>query len=156
MKKRIKGRKFGRERDTRRALFRSLVGSLVEYGEITTTKAKAKAIQPLVDRLIRKAQKNTISTKRDVFARLGNDKKTAKKIFLMADKIFKTRTSGFTRIINLGRRSGDGAEMVKLEFVEKVNITTEKPKKEIKAKTKKGKVKKVEKKKEKTKTKKSK
>ena len=158
MKKRIRGRRFGRERDTRRALFRSLVGSLVEHGEIKTSLAKAKAIQPLIDKLIVKSKKNLVSANRDVFARLGNDKKTAKRIFEITKKHFKTRNSGFTRIIKLGRRRGDGAEIVKLEFVEKVVIEEVKPKKEVKSKKKKAVSKKDEKKEKKTKknTKKSK
>ena len=155
MKKRIRGRKFGRERDTRRALFRSLVGSLVEHGEIKTSLAKAKAVQPLIDKLIVKSKKNLVSANRDVFARLGNDKKTAKKIFEMAKNHFKTRNSGFTRIVKLGKRRGDGAEIVRLEFVEKVRIEEEKTKKG-KAVTKKGGKKEKKEKKTKKDTKKSK
>ncbi len=134
MKKRIFGRQLSRERDTRRALFRSLVRALVEHGEIKTTKIKAKATQPLIERLLSTAKKKTVSARRRVFAKLGNDKKTAKKIFEMADKVFKNRNSGFTRITNLGRRRGDNAEIVKLEFVEKLIV--EEPKPEKKAKTK--------------------
>lgn len=134
MRKRIFGRQLSRERDTRRALFRSLVRALVEHGEIKTTKIKAKATQPLIERLISVAKKKDIAARRKVFAKLGNDKATAKKIFTMVDKIFKNRNSGFTRITNLGRRRGDNAEIVKLEFVEKLIIEEPKPKKKTKTK----------------------
>ena len=134
MKKRIFGRQLSRERDTRRALFRSLVRALVEHGEIKTTKIKAKAVQPLVERLLSTAKKKSVSARRRVFAKLGNDKKTAKKIFEMADKVFKNRNSGFTRITNLGRRRGDNAEIVKLEFVEKLIVEEPKPEKKTKTK----------------------
>lgn len=122
MKKRVFGRKLGRERGSRKALFRSVTRSLVEHGSIKTTKAKAKAVQPFVDRLVKIAKEGNDISKRRVFAMLGNDKKTAKGIFELVDKVFKKRESGFTRTTPLGRRKGDRAEMVALEFVEKIEI----------------------------------
>lgn len=137
MRKKIFGRKFSRERDTRRALFRSLVRALVEHGQIKTTKAKAKAIKPLIERLVRDAKKKDTTHKRKVFAALGNDKVTARKIFQMADKLFLKRESGFVKTINLPKRRGDNAEMVRLEFVEKLAVEEPKTKtkKQKKAKT---------------------
>lgn len=134
MKKRVFGRKLGRERDSRRALFRSLVRSLFEHGQIKTTRAKAKAIQPEVDRILSIAKKGDITAQRRVFARLGNDKQTTKKAFSATKLAFKGRSSGFTRIVNLGARRGDNVEVVRLEFVENIFPPTPK-KKETKKKT---------------------
>ena len=123
MKKRVFGRKLSRERDSRRALFRSLTAALVTHGKIETTKAKAKAIQPMVDKLVTLAREGSTTSLRRAYAKLGNDKKTAKRLFEEVGPVFAKRNSGFTRIINLGTRKGDRAEMVRLEWVE---IITEK------------------------------
>jgi len=81
MKKKVFGRKLSRERDTRRALFRSLIRALVVYEKIRTTKPKAKAIQADIDKIVSLAKQSSVSAKRRVFAALGNDKKTTKKLF---------------------------------------------------------------------------
>ena len=78
MKKRVYGRKLSRERDTRRALFRTLIRALVKYDKIVTTKAKAKAIQGDIDKLVNLAKKDSIQARRRLFASLGNDKVTAR------------------------------------------------------------------------------
>lgn len=126
MKKRVYGRRLGRERNSRKGLFRSLVRSLVEHGSIKTTKAKAKAVQPFIDRLVKTAKDKRDPSRRRVFSLLGNDKQSANGIFEMVDKLFKGRDSGFTRTIPLGKRKGDGAEMVTLEFVERIEMVEEK------------------------------
>jgi large subunit ribosomal protein L17 len=118
MKKRVYGKKLGRERDTRRALFRSLTASLVENGKIKTTKTKAKAIKPLVEKLVTLAKEKDQVSYRRVYALLGNDKKATKKLFEEIAPIFKDREGGYTRIIKLGRRRGDDAMEVRMEWVE--------------------------------------
>lgn len=137
MKKRVFGRKLGRERDARRALFRSLVNALLEHGGIKTTKAKAKAVQPFVDRLINTAQKETQAAKRRVYGKLANDKKATKALLEIA-KSFGKRKGGYTRIINLGRRRGDLAQMARLEWtkeIERNQKSEKKGKKKKKGKT---------------------
>lgn len=136
MKKQIFGRQLSRERASRRALFRSLIRALVEHGKIETTKAKAKAVQGDVDGLVKMAKDGSVSAKRRAYAYLGNDKKTAKGLFGLAP-IFSKRTSGFTRIVRLGRRRGDAAEMVRLEWVDQVTKEEKKTKKVRKKETKK-------------------
>lgn len=118
MKKKVFGRKLSRERSSREALFVSLVESLVMNKKIKTTKAKAKAIVGLVDRLIVLAKKDTLSSKREIAKRLRGNKKVATVLWNEFPKMFESRNSGFTRIIPLGQRKGDLAEMVRLEFVE--------------------------------------
>jgi large subunit ribosomal protein L17 len=127
MKKRVYGRKLGRERDTRRALFRSIIAALVEHGKIVTTKTKAKAVQGDIDKLITLAKKKTIAANRRLFAKLGNDKETVKKLVKLIAPTFSGRKSGYTRIVNLPRRRGDRAEMARLEWVKELkneNIST--------------------------------
>lgn len=149
MKKRVFGRQLSRERDTRRALFRSLIRALVEHGKIKTTKAKAKAIQASIDKLINLAKKDSISAKRRVFAILGNDKKTTKKLLEEVVPSFSDRSGGYTRIVPLPARRGDAAQIVRFEWVKEIAQVQSKTKgKEVKKTktTKKKAVKKVEKK----------
>lgn len=107
------------------------------HGKIKTTKAKALTVSPAVDKLITLAKKETDFARKKVFARLGNDKKTAKIIFDKLVPMFAKRPGGFTRIINLPRRSGDNAEMVILEFVEQIKKTETETEKKEKGKKKK-------------------
>lgn len=118
MRKKVFGRKFGRNTNSRKALFRGLVRSLFEHGSIVTTKAKAKAIVGEVDHIIVVAKADTVASRRQVMATLGNDTQTLQRVL---DRLpsQKDRKSGFTRITALPPRMGDKAEMVKLEFVDK-------------------------------------
>ncbi len=120
MKKRVYGRKLSRERDTRRALFRALIKALVKYDKIVTTKAKAKAIQGNIDKLVNLAKNGSIQTQRRLFASLGNDKETMKTLTEKVAPLFTERKGGFTRIINLPRRRGDAAEIVRIEWVKPI------------------------------------
>jgi len=133
MKKKVFGRQLSRERDTRRALFRALIRALVEHGKITTTKAKAKAIQGRIDKLVNLAKDNSIHSNRRLFAALGNDKITAKAVSEKVVPSLSDRKSGYTRIVNLPRRKGDAAEIVRLEWVKEI---LEPAKKESKTKKK--------------------
>ena len=137
MKKRVYGRKLSRERDSRRALFRSLIRALVEYGKITTTKAKAKAIQASTDKLVNLSKQGSISAKRRLYALLGNDKKTTKTLLEKIAPAFSDRKGGYTRMITLPRRRGDAAEIARIEWVKSIIETTEKPETKGKEKSKK-------------------
>lgn len=124
MKKKVFGRKLSRERDSRRALFRSLTRALVKYGKIETTKGKAKAVRPFIEKLFLTAQKGDISARRRIYTQLGNDRKTTDSLIKQSGD-FK-RKSGFTRVINLPARRGDAAEMVRLEWVEQPTTSDKK------------------------------
>lgn len=154
MRKRVFGKKLSRDKGARRALFRSLVRALVLHGRIVTTKAKAKAIQGQIDKLVNTAKKDNVSGQRAVLSYLGNDRETAESIVKKIAPTFEKRTSGFTRIIPLPERRGDLAQMVRLEWVKRI----EEPEgKREEKKTKKGgvrKIKRVETAKKKTKDKK--
>ena len=135
MKKRVFGRQLSRERDTRRALFRSLIRALVEHGKINTTKAKAKAIQADIDKLVNLAKKDSISAKRRIFAILGNDKETTKKILKEVVPSFSDRSGGYTRIVPLPTRRGDAAQIVRFEWVKEIEVKKTKATKEKTTKT---------------------
>ncbi len=120
MNKRKFGRKLGRGQGARKALFRSITKALVEHGSITTTKAKAKAFQGEIDKLVGLAKEGSIVSRRRVYAKLGNDRVTTDKIFQVVAKVFKDREGGYTRTINLPLRRGDNAETVRLEWTEEI------------------------------------
>ena len=133
MRKMVFGRHLSRSRKARIALFRSLIRALTISGKIVTTKAKAKAIIPQIDKIVTLAKKNSLSARRRVLASLGNDRGTTDLIFLKVVPAFSNRSSGFTRIVLLPARSGDKAQMVRLEWSEIIEMK-EKPKKEAKEK----------------------
>lgn len=110
-------RKFGRTKSQRTALLRSLAVSLVEHGRITTTEAKAKELRPFIEKLITTGRGETVSAMRIVSARLGGNKDTVKKLVNDLSKKYKDRDGGYTRIIKLSPRGGDGSKMAVIEFV---------------------------------------
>lgn len=108
-------RKFGRERDQRKALMKSLAHNLVLKGKMKTTEAKAKEIRPFVEKLVTLGKKETPASKRLLEARVG--KMAAHKIVSSLAGTYKTRVGGYTRITKLVRRNSDGAPMAVIEFV---------------------------------------
>jgi len=117
MRHRVFGRKLNRNFNQRKALFRSLIIALVNKGRIKTTEAKAKAIRPFVDKIITKVKGGTLKDRRWVLSKIPN-KEVVEKLFKEIGLMFSSRNSGFTRIIKIGGRSGDLANMVILEWVE--------------------------------------
>ena len=108
---------FGRKTGPRRALLRGLVNSLVEHGRIKTTLAKAKELRRHVEPAVTMAKKDTLHARRLLLSRYPNDKTVH---ILMSDvgPRMKTRPGGYTRILKLGQRPGDAAEMAFIEFVD--------------------------------------
>jgi large subunit ribosomal protein L17 len=144
MRKRVKGKKLSRSRTARDALFRSQLKALLEYGEIKTTKAKAKAVQPWIDSLVVKSKKDTLASRRQVLAKLANKRETTDKLYTYAKGT--KRGSGYTRIVLLSSRRGDDAPMVKLLWVdEPIKETSKKTTKKKKVEEKKKKDKKTKK-----------
>lgn len=130
MRKKVYGRKLSRERSSREALFVTLAENLVLNKKIITTKAKAKALIPLIDKLVVLSKKSTLADKRLVLAKLRGNKEVATILWRDIAKVFDDRNSGFTRIITLPNRLGDMAAMVRMEFVKQ--IVSEKEKKVVK------------------------
>lgn len=123
MRHRVAGRKLGRSTGHRRALFRNLITELFRHERIKTTEAKAKAIRAEAEKLITIAKRgqrpggNPLHARRRLVAAL-NDPEVAKKVFYDLAERFEDRPGGYTRILKLGRRQGDGAKMVLIELVE--------------------------------------
>jgi len=111
-------RKFGRETNQRRALLRSLAIALFKHKKIETTEAKAKEVRKYVEKLVTKAKKDDLATRRLLISKLGSGGKyVVDNIFELA-KVYKDRPGGYTRIIKKGERIGsDGAPMAIIEFV---------------------------------------
>jgi large subunit ribosomal protein L17 len=146
MKKKIFGRQFKRDKNERQALFKGLLSSLVLEERIETTEQKAKSIKADAEKLVIKAKKELVLAKKLLGKKL-HPAAIEKMITSVAPR-FDNRSGGYTRIIRIGKRFGDDANMVILEWVEKPLENLEpKAKKEKKVKTKKE-VKKTEPKKE--------
>lgn len=119
MRHRVFGRKLNRDFNARKSLFKNLVSSLIDKGQITTTEAKAKAVRGLMDKLVTRAKEGSLHSRRLLESFL-QDKNLVNKIVDEIAPKFASRPGGFTRILRLERRYGDNAEMVKMEFVETV------------------------------------
>ena len=132
-----KVKKLGRTRSHREAMLANMAMSLFEHRLIKTTDAKAKALRPLVDRLISTAKKDTLAAKRQV-ARTVKNKEVFKKLFAEIVPQFADRDSGFSRVIKLGVRRGDGAPLSVVELMiekpETVDDKKDKKKKKAAAK----------------------
>lgn len=107
---------FGRKRNARNGLMRSLVRALILEGRIVTTQAKAKALRPVVEKLITKGKVDSMTTLRLLEARTGS-KEISKKIVREISPNYKERMGGYTRVLKLPRRGNDAAEMAVIELV---------------------------------------
>jgi len=114
-------RKFNREKDQRKALFKTMLGSLIVHEKIQTTEAKAKELKSRIDRLINKAKtagdskEKNVAVRRYLIKYIPNT--AAKKLTGDFAKKFETRSSGYARVIKLPRRKSDGAKVAIIEFV---------------------------------------
>ena len=123
MRHRVAGYKLSRTSDQRKALFRNLIRELYIHGRITTTEAKARAVRADAEKLITKAKHglahggNRVHAQRQVVAYLG-DQTVAKKIFDEIAPRYTDRPGGYTRILKIGKRFGDAADMAILELVD--------------------------------------
>jgi large subunit ribosomal protein L17 len=120
MRHRYFGRKFSRTKNERHRLFLGLLRDLIIHGRIITTLSKAKAVQPLIEKMISKAKKAKDDTGASLYVirRTLSDKAVIKHLLEDAKYRFVSRSSGFTRIIKIGPRLGDTAHKVVLEFVD--------------------------------------
>ncbi len=117
MRHSVFGRKLSRTKNERRRLLAGLARDLIRHGQLHTTYARAKAVQPLVEKLVTRAKVGSSSARQSV-KNVLSDKITEKLLFADATTRFALRSSGFTRIVKLGPRSGDSAEVVMLQFVD--------------------------------------
>jgi large subunit ribosomal protein L17 len=117
MRHRVAGRKLGRATGHRRALYRNLVTDLLKHGKIITTEAKAKEVRGLAEKMITLGKKSGLHSYRQALSFIV-DKKVTEKVFADLAPRYSERSGGYTRIIKLEPRLGDGAPMVQLELVE--------------------------------------
>src|SRR3954469_23479240 len=116
MRHKVAGYKLKRPVDSRNALLRNLVTSVIEEERIVTTVPKAKAVKPLVEKMITLAKADTLHSRRQAAAVLRTPD-SVKKLFETLGTRFGQRNGGYTRITRLGPRKGDGAEQAMLELV---------------------------------------
>lgn len=116
MRHNSKGTILDRKKGPRTALLRSLATSVLLYEKVRTTKAKAKAVRPIVERLITLGRKGTLADRRRLAAKTYGEN-AVRKVMDDLGKRYKNRNGGYTRITALERREGDGAEMVQIELV---------------------------------------
>lgn len=109
-------RKFGREKNQRKALVSSLARNLIRDGRIKTTLAKAKELRPIIEKLVTKAKSSTPASRRLVMSRIKGAPET-KKLFDETAPRYATRNGGYTRIIKLANRDLDNSPMALIEFV---------------------------------------
>ncbi|MCB0069963.1 MAG: 50S ribosomal protein L17 [Caldilineaceae bacterium] len=123
MRHRVAGRTLGRDAAHRKALFRNLIKELYTHERITTTEAKARAVRGDAEKLITKAKRsladggNRVHAQRQLVAYL-NDKTIVKKVFDEFAPRYADRNGGYTRMIKVGKRQGDAADLVILELVD--------------------------------------
>lgn len=116
MTRKIVANKSGKNSSYKRALYRNMVTDLLSYEQITTTEAKAKAIRSQVEKMITLAKKGGLHSRRQALSFIF-DKKIADKMFSELAQRYADRSGGYTRITKLGRRVGDGANVVQIELV---------------------------------------
>lgn len=110
-------RKLGRSTDQRRAMLRNLTTSLLENGKIETTVTRAKEVQKLADKMVTLGKANTLHTKRQALGFVTKRDVVSKLFDEIAPK-YSERNGGYTRVIKIGPRRGDAAEMAVLELVD--------------------------------------
>ena len=126
--------RLGRKASHRKALHRNMVTSLIKYERIETTQAKAKEIRRTAEKLVTRAKVDSVHNRR-IVAKTVYEKDMVNKLFTEVGPRFTERPGGYTRILKLGKRSGDAAYMVILEFLSDENKNIEKKKPAAKKKT---------------------
>ena len=109
-------RKLGRPTDHRKAMLRAMVTFLIEKGRIETTVTRAKEVRSITEKMITTAKQNNLHSKRQVFSFITKED-VAKKLFDEVAPKYLDRNGGYSRIIRIGPRRGDGAEMAIIELV---------------------------------------
>ena len=117
MRHRRAGKKLGRDASHRKALYSNLTGALIEHGRIKTTVTKAKAVRPIAEQMITLGRRGDIHARRQATAFLRSQD-VVHKLFSEVAPRFRQRAGGYSRIVRLGPRPGDAAEMAYLELVD--------------------------------------
>ena len=116
MRHRVKGRQLSRTASHKKAMLANMATSLFRHDRVVTTEAKAKELRPYAERLITLARRGDLHARRLVERRI-KDKAVSHRLFVEIGKRFAARPGGYTRIIKLGHRPGDGADVARIELV---------------------------------------
>jgi len=111
-------KKLNRTASHRQAMFANMAASLIKHEQIVTTLPKAKALRPVVERLVTLAKKGDLASRRLVVSRM-RDETQAKKLFETLAPRYKARAGGYTRVLKAGFRHGDNAPLAVIEFVDR-------------------------------------
>lgn len=117
MNKAKHGRKFGRERDQRRALLMGLAQSLILHGKIQTSEAKAKELRPYIEKIITKSRTDSVSARRFLLSDFANNNEVVKKLISNIGPKYKARSGGYTRITKRMPRKTDATKMAVIELI---------------------------------------
>jgi large subunit ribosomal protein L17 len=115
------GKKLGRDAAHRKALYANLAGSLIEHGRVKTTVTKAKAVKPFVEQMISLGKRGDLHARRQALSELRS-RDVVEKLFEDVAPRFADRPGGYSRVVKLGPRLGDAAEMAYLELVDYVPV----------------------------------
>ncbi len=116
MRHRAKGRQLSRTSTHRRAMLNNMATSLFEHGRVVTTEAKAKELRPFAEKLITLARRGDLHARRLVQRKI-KDRDTLSRLFSDIGPRFAARPGGYTRILKLGHREGDGADVARIELL---------------------------------------
>ena len=117
MANRVSGRKLGRKTGPRLALYRTLTVAVLRYEQVKTTEARAKEVRGRVEHMITLAKDGSLTARRRVVAELPDEPLVIDKLFKEIAPRYADRTSGYTRLVRIGLRSGDAAPIVQIELV---------------------------------------
>jgi large subunit ribosomal protein L17 len=117
MANRVDGRKLGRKTGPRMALYKNLTVAILRYEQVKTTEARAKEVRGRVERMITLAKDGSLTARRRVVAELPDEPLVIDKLFKEIAPRYADRTSGYTRLVRIGMRSGDAAPIVQIELV---------------------------------------
>jgi len=116
MRHRAKGRQLSRTSSHKRAMLNNMASNLFDYGQVVTTEAKAKELRPFAEKLITLARRGDLHARRLVERRI-KDRDTLGKLFSEIGPRFAARPGGYTRILKMGHRPGDGADIARIELL---------------------------------------
>ena len=116
MRHRAKGRQLSRTSSHKRAMLNNMAASLFEHGRVVTTEAKAKELRPFAEKLITLARRGDLHARRLVQRKI-KDRETLSRLFSEIGPRFAARPGGYTRILKLGHREGDGADIARIELL---------------------------------------
>ena len=110
-------KKLGRVSDHRNSFIRNMTRALIDHGQVKTTVVRAKVIKPVVEKVITQGKKCTLASNRRIAGFFWGCREVTMKVQEWAN-LFSSRKGGYTRLVKLGARKGDGAEMCRIEFVD--------------------------------------